>query len=66
MAGGEGCRESEMNGLCMGARVVGVELAEDLVKSLMGANLDPNPRFRRRLDKVAAIEKDQIARAEKG
>jgi ribose 5-phosphate isomerase B len=52
-----------MNVLCLGARVVGVALAEDLVKSFMAANLEANePRFKRRLDKVTAIEKDQISK----
>ena len=61
---GHGVRHDDMNVLCMGARVVGVALAEDLVKSFMGATLESHPRFRRRLDKVVAIENDQIARAE--
>jgi ribose 5-phosphate isomerase RpiB len=48
----------------MGARVVGVALAEDLVTSFMAANLEANePRFQRRLDKVTAIEKDQISKS---
>ncbi|MCH8911745.1 MAG: RpiB/LacA/LacB family sugar-phosphate isomerase [Chloroflexi bacterium] len=61
---GQGVRHDDMNVLCMGARVVGVALAEDLVKSFMGATLESHPRFRRRLDKVVAVENDQIARAE--
>ena len=61
---GQGVRHDDMNVRCMGARVVGVALAEDLVKSFMGATLESHPRFRRRLDKVVAIENDQIARAE--
>ena len=61
---GQGVRHDDMNVLCMGARVVGVALAEDLVKSFMGATLESHPRFRRRLDKVVAIEYDQIAQAE--
>jgi hypothetical protein len=40
-----------------------VALAEDLVKSFMAANLEANElRFLRRLEKVAAIEKDQISK----
>ena len=60
----QGVRHDDMNVLCMGARVVGIALAEDLVKSFMGATLESHPRFKRRLDKVAAIEKHQIGRAE--
>ena len=60
---GQGVRHDDMNVLCMGARVVGVALAEDLVKAFMSATLESHPRFQRRLDKVAAIEQDQVARA---
>ena len=59
---GQGVRHDDMNVLCMGARVVGVALAEDLVRSFMSASLESEPRFKRRLDKVAAIEKQQISR----
>jgi ribose 5-phosphate isomerase B len=61
---GQGVRHDDMNVLCIGARVVGVALAEDLVKSFMAASLEADePRFQRRLDKVAAIEKDQISKS---
>ena len=58
---GQGVRHDDMNVLCMGARVVGVALAEDLVRSFMTAKLEANePRFIRRLDKVSTIENEQI------
>ena len=61
---GQGVRHDDMNVLCMGARIVGVALAEDLVKSFMAANLEADePRFQRRLNKVTAIEKDQISKS---
>ncbi|MDA1278956.1 MAG: ribose 5-phosphate isomerase B [Chloroflexi bacterium] len=56
----QGVRHDDMNVLCMGARVVGVALAEDLVKAFVGATLESHPRFQRRLDKVARIEREQI------
>ncbi len=60
---GQGVRHDDMNVLCLGARVIGVALAEDLVKSFMAANLEANePRFQRRLDKVTSIENEQISR----
>ena len=59
----QGVQHDDMNVLCLGARVIGVALAEDLVKSFMAANLEANElRFLRRLEKVAAIEKDQISK----
>ena len=58
---GQGVRHDDMNVLCMGARVVGVALAEDLVRSFMTAKLEANePRFIRRLDKVSTIENEQV------
>lgn len=58
---GQGVRHDDMNVLCMGARVVGVALAEDLVRSFMKAKLEADePRFIRRLDKVSTIENEQI------
>ena len=59
---GQGVQHDDMNVLCLGARVVGVALAADLVKSFINAQLEVNePRFQRRLDKVTAIEKNQIS-----
>ena len=57
----QGVRHDDMNVLCLGARVVGVALAEDLVTSFMGASQESEPRFQRRLDKVAAIENEQMS-----
>lgn len=61
---GQGVQHDDMNVLCLGARVVGAALAEALVVSFMAATLEANePRFLRRLEKVTAIEKDQISRS---
>ena len=57
----QGVRHDDMNVLCLGARVIGVALAEDLVTSFLGASLESEPRFQRRLDKVAAIENEQMS-----
>jgi len=57
----QGVRHDDMNVLCLGARVVGVALAEDLVTSFMGASLESEPRFQRRLDRVVAIENEQMS-----
>ena len=57
----QGVRHDDMNVLCLGARVVVVALAQDLVTSFMGASLESEPRFQRRLDKVAAIENEQMS-----
>jgi len=46
----------DMNVLCLGARIVGVELARELVKAFMGATFSGEERHLRRLAKVAEIE----------
>lgn len=53
----QGVEHDNMNVLCLGARVVGVDLAKDLVKAFLNARFTGEERHRRRLDKVAAIEK---------
>jgi ribose 5-phosphate isomerase B len=45
-----------MNVLCVGARIVGLELARELVTAFLSARFTGEERHRRRLEKVAAIE----------
>jgi ribose 5-phosphate isomerase B len=45
-----------MNVLSIGARVVGPEVAAELVRAFVTAKFSNEPRHRRRLDKVLAIE----------
>ena len=47
-----------MNVLCIGARIIGVALAEALVEAFLGAEMDKHPRFQRRMDKVTKLEQD--------
>jgi ribose 5-phosphate isomerase B len=46
----------DCNVLCLGARVVGVELALEILRSFVGAKFSGEERHRRRLAKVAAME----------
>ena len=46
-----------MNILCLGASVVGVELAKDLVAAFLNAGFTVEERHRRRLAKVASMER---------
>jgi ribose 5-phosphate isomerase B len=48
-----------MNLICLGARVVGRELAWDLIRTFLAARFSHAPRHRRRLAKVAALEKKE-------
>lgn len=52
----QGVEHDDMNILCLGARVVGVELAKDLITAFLEARFSGEERHRRRLEKVIAIE----------
>jgi ribose 5-phosphate isomerase B len=47
----------DMNVLCLGARVVGPALAQDIVAAFLGAVFSGESRHQRRLDKILAIER---------
>jgi ribose 5-phosphate isomerase B len=53
----QGVEDDDMNVLCLGARVVGEELAADLLRIFLAARFSGAERHRRRLEKIAAIEK---------
>jgi ribose 5-phosphate isomerase B len=46
----------DCNVLCLGARVVGVELALDIVRSFVAARFTGEERHRRRLEKIRLME----------
>ena len=48
----------DMNVLALGARVIGDELAADLVRTFLAAQYTAAPRHVRRLAKVAALERE--------
>lgn len=48
--------DDDVNVLCLGARVIGPELAVDLVRDYVGARFSGAERHRRRLAKIAAFE----------
>jgi len=52
----QGVEHDDMNILCLGARVVGVELAMELVTAFLSASFSSEERYHRRLEKVLAIE----------
>jgi ribose 5-phosphate isomerase B len=47
----------DMNVLCIGARIVGSALAQEIVTSFLAARFSGEARHQRRLDKVLAIER---------
>jgi ribose 5-phosphate isomerase B len=52
----QGVEHDDMNVLVLGSRVIGVELAKDLVQNYLRANFTHEERHVRRLAKVKAIE----------
>jgi RpiB/LacA/LacB family sugar-phosphate isomerase len=52
----QGVEHDDMNVLVLGARVIGPELARELVRTFLSAKFTDEERHRRRLEKVKAIE----------
>jgi len=59
-SGRQGVEDDNMNILCLGARVIGVELAKEVVRSFVNARFSGEERHVRRLAKVEAIEKEYM------
>jgi ribose 5-phosphate isomerase B len=58
----QGIEDDDMNVICLGARVIGRALAWDLIQTFLNACFKGLERFRRRLEKVAALEKKETPR----
>jgi ribose 5-phosphate isomerase B len=54
----QGVEHDDMNILCLGSEVVGPSLAADLVRAFLGAQFTAGERYVRRLEKVAAMERE--------
>jgi len=52
----QGVEHDDMNVLCLGARIIGVELAKDLVRAFLEARHSEEARHLRRLEKIKAVE----------
>ncbi|MFZ5853853.1 MAG: RpiB/LacA/LacB family sugar-phosphate isomerase [Chloroflexota bacterium] len=55
----QGVEHDDMNVLTLGARVIGPEPALECALAFLGARFSGEPRHRRRLDKVLAIEAEE-------
>ena len=53
----QGVEHDDMNVLCLGARIIGSEVARELVAAFTSARFSGEPRHMRRLEKVRAMEK---------
>ena len=56
----QGVEHNNMNVLCLGGRVIGIETAKEVISAFIGADFTPEDRFQRRIDKVAEIESGRM------
>jgi len=54
----QGVEDDDMNILCLGARVIGPELAKDVVRVWLSASFSGAERHQRRIAKIAEIERE--------
>jgi ribose 5-phosphate isomerase B len=54
----QGVEHDGMNVLCLGSRVIGEEVARELIRAFYHARFQEEDRFIRRLNKVDALEKN--------
>ncbi len=55
----QGVEDDNMNIICLGGLVTGYSLAWDLLQTFLKAQFKEEERFRRRLEKIAALEMDR-------
>ncbi len=55
----QGVEDDDMNVMCLGGRVTGYALSWDLVQTFLNADFKGDERFRRRLAKIAALEREK-------
>ena len=53
----QGVEHDDINMLVLGARVIGVELARDLVERFLAAKFNGEERHRQRVEKIKALER---------
>ena len=62
----QGVEDDDMNVLALGARVIGPELAAEVITAFLGARFSGAERHVRRRDKVLAIEREAPGREDAG
>ncbi len=56
----QGVEHDDMNVICIGGRIIGIELTKVVLQAFLDAGFIPEPRFQRRLDKIMQIEQDGL------
>ena len=54
----QGVEHDDLNVLCLGARVIGVETAREIVRAYLAAEFTKEERHQRRLSKILAAERE--------
>jgi ribose 5-phosphate isomerase B len=57
----QGVEDDNMNVMCLGGKVTGAGLSWELVEIFLEARFKGNKRFKRRLAKVAAVEREKTS-----
>ncbi len=53
----QGVEHDDMNVLCLGARIIGVETAKELINAFLHAQFINEGKYKRRLDKLKELDK---------
>ena len=62
----QGVEHDDMNVLCLGARIIDMELAKNLVAEFLKARFFAQGKYQRRLDKVLSIERSFLKQSPSG
>ena len=55
----QGVEHNDMNVICLGGRVIGIETAKEVISAFVDASFTHEDRFQRRIEKVTAIERGE-------
>jgi len=58
----QGVEHDNMNVLCLGGRIIGIEVAKEIIHKFINAKFSGQERHVRRLNKVIELEKRQVIR----
>jgi ribose 5-phosphate isomerase B len=56
----QGVEHDDVNVLCLGQRVIGIELAKEIIFAFLAASFSEGDRHKRRLAKIATIESNNM------
>ncbi len=54
----QGVEDDDMNLICLGGRVIGAEVAKEIILTFINAKFSGEERHQRRLEKIRLLEKD--------